>query len=496
MAYPLMPRRAAPILPNEILMLILELLENPSAVSLVSCLFYHLAFPLVHHTLEFTSGARTKEFLDRVLSEDDEEPLRISQALRRLTVFEEKSGHDYTCPVDDKLLARFRYAIPKLVNLEQLNWRIPYELDDTDVLIDFQRFCPRLQSLDLTANSQQFVERSKIFEFRNLTHLQAMLRGNLFDSSHFNLTPNSLLVAIQASPLLHTLVLRPHLHAYFDPEVDVDMNHFFQTLDTSLPHLRHLEIRSRAKLEWNHILNRTQGFDPIRSFFLGSSKIETLIIDWIPESPINNPDLRLVRDMFPALRHFTGPERISAVLLSSDVRLRLETLKILPSDEARDVDAYATIVHAATELPQLRSLCLPVRYIDPWDVQPEGEFLFSTILKQHLRAAPELESLELNCYALSPNDILEPVGPMIQHAKLRQVSLSGLPLSSTTTGSKLNANMMAQLAITCPQLERLTICDSLLFDFSENHRFERDNEGRLERTVETREHIYAVDQFY
>ncbi|KAG8785094.1 hypothetical protein FRC12_017992 [Ceratobasidium sp. 428] len=177
MAYPLMPRRAAPILPNEILRLILELLENPSAVSLVSCLFYHLAFPLVHHTLEFASDARTKEFLDRVLSEDDEAPLRISQALRRLTVFEKKSGHDYTCPVDDKLLARFRDVIPKLVNLEQLNWRIPYELDDTDVLIDFQRFCPRLQSLDLTANSQQFVERSKIFEFRNLTHLQAMLRG-------------------------------------------------------------------------------------------------------------------------------------------------------------------------------------------------------------------------------------------------------------------------------------------------------------------------------
>ncbi|KAG8741236.1 hypothetical protein FRC10_003158 [Ceratobasidium sp. 414] len=435
-----------PRLPIELLRLILESTEDLSALSLASHQFHQLSFPLIYHTLEFSRDTRVKEFIDLVSDEDVGAPLRISRVLRSLIVVGKYVGYRHTTPFNEDLVAEFRLIIPKLINLQHLTWHISTQPRNPDFFVDFQRCCTKLRSLDLDAGA---------------------LRCN--GSIRSNAISGPLLKMIQSSPALNTLILKLHVLPYFNRKEKLDVSRFFGTLGATLPRLRHLEIQATSKLEWNPVFDRAQSPNPVRSFFLSSSNIETLVIDWVPESSLDNPDLELVRAMFPALRHFTGPQRISAVLLASDVRMQLETLNILPFEEP-DSDAYVTIVHAATELPHLRSLSFPAQFVGPGSTKRAGEYLYPGMLKRYLHAAPRLVSLKI-----CSRGALDKLTPSIlEHANIRQLTLS-LPLGFDITA-------MHDLVVACPRLERLTNIKS--HNFPEINQFERDNNGRLKRILD------------
>ncbi|KAG8785092.1 hypothetical protein FRC12_017990 [Ceratobasidium sp. 428] len=491
--YSTMRQPAIQCLPNEVLGIILELTENISAVSLVSRQFYQVAFPLVHRTLVLSHDTRVKAFVDRVSSEEDNSSLRISQALRCLIVSEKC----YTGLFGDSLvLAQFRDIIPQLVNLELLSWRTLQQLNAISLLTDFQRYCTKLRSLGLKAIPRQLLaDNTKIFGFRNLTQL-AVEHQDDYDDDTFCLdpAPQLLLEAIRSSPLLCKLVLRLHGRAYRGPQETVNINRFFQDLNTTLPHLRHLELWSGAKLEWNPILHcSTLVPDPVRTFFMGSSNIETLIIDWAPESRINNPSLYLLRQMFPALRHFTGPEQICAIILASDLRLQLESLHsahIIHSADSPDQNAYVNVVDVTTELPQLRALIFSINFDDE-DLPPEPESLFPAMLMEYLRAAPILESLEIGSY-MTRAQILNPVSATLKHANLRRLTIrlhyNANPMARNKDETAVT--LATQVAMNCPQLEQLTIRYNR--PPSAVYQFERDSQGRLKRILMNGKEFHTI----
>ncbi|KAG9085094.1 hypothetical protein FRC07_013459, partial [Ceratobasidium sp. 392] len=389
---------AARQLPTEVLQLILENTENLSAASLVSRRFHELTFPLAHCTLELCHDRRAKGFIERVWAEEETTPFRISQALRNLIVWEKYIQYDYTRPFDEDLVAQFRDILPKLVNLGHLTWRDSKHPQDLDLFIDFQQYCPKLRSVDLDARPWRIhADNTNVqHSFSNLAHLTIVRWGDPADVPPSNTIPESLLNAIRFSPVLHTLILQLHMIPYFDVQDNLDVTCFFKTLGVTLPRLCHLEVRSTAQLEWNPVLDRAQGPNPIRSFFMGSSNIETLVIDWVPASPLSSPDLELIRDVFPALRHFTGPQPISALLLESPLRLQLESLDI-SSFKKSDLDVHAPIANASTEkFPQLRSLTFPAEIVGPGASEREEEYLYSDMIQRYLRAAPKLETLKIH----------------------------------------------------------------------------------------------------
>ncbi|KAG8788695.1 hypothetical protein FRC12_014312 [Ceratobasidium sp. 428] len=397
-----MDQPAAHRLPVEVFGLILGLVENLSSASLVSRQFHALTFPIAHHTVQLYYASRVKGFIDHVLAEDDSAPLRISQALRSLTVSEKyhEGAHCYSKALDDCLAIQFRTIIPKLVKLQHLTWSVP---EPADLLVEFQRYCTQLRSLELSRR----------------------------------------------------------IH-----ELNVDR--FFNALGTSLFDLRHLELQMLAMLDWNPILDRAQESNPVRSFFMNNPKIETLVIDWVPESPINNPDLPLIRDMFPALRHFNGPQRISAILLASDVRLQLESLHIL-SFPKLELDAYATIRYAATELPQLRRLRFPADFVPPKGLKSGAESIFLDVVAQY----------EVVAHAA------------LKHANLREL-VTPLPweFGLTETHDREMITLITRIAIACPRLQQLT--DTGRKKWTTIHRFERDSQGRLTRILDSKGRVKYV----
>jgi hypothetical protein len=145
-------------LPEEILRLFISSSgpDTLSAISLVCRVFYRLAFPLVHHTVSFKRTVRIKQFIRIVKCEGESTPLRISQALRCLNFCRELNGSGYRSvqQIDEDLIIEFKSIIPKLVDLERLSWAVTYGYNGgVTLFVDFQRWCPRLRSLDMSVRS-------------------------------------------------------------------------------------------------------------------------------------------------------------------------------------------------------------------------------------------------------------------------------------------------------------------------------------------------------
>jgi hypothetical protein len=145
------------LLPNEILALFISSSDPDtlSAISLVCRLFYRLAFPLVHHTISFKQTVQVKQFIQIIKEEDEHAPLRISQALRCLKFCNELNGSGLRSvePIDEYLLIQFKAIIPKLVELERLVWGVTHHRGSSSLFVAFQRWCPRLRSLEMPVRS-------------------------------------------------------------------------------------------------------------------------------------------------------------------------------------------------------------------------------------------------------------------------------------------------------------------------------------------------------
>ncbi|KAG9094997.1 hypothetical protein FS749_011334 [Ceratobasidium sp. UAMH 11750] len=138
-------------LPIELLGLIIEYVENISAVSLVSRLFRRAALPLAYHTLKFSRIKRIDGFIDLVHTEGNEYPSQIGRFLRRLIFHHALNlGHSLK-PFDDNLVSRLRVIMPKLVNLEHITWNAWGYATFTRLFADLQPWCPKLRSLDMDA---------------------------------------------------------------------------------------------------------------------------------------------------------------------------------------------------------------------------------------------------------------------------------------------------------------------------------------------------------
>jgi hypothetical protein len=147
-----MAHSSVPRFPNEILVLLVAFTndqETLSAISLVSRLFHRLAFPLAHHTVCFQRASRVEEFVEIVLSEREEAPLRISQTLRRLVFHNELNCVEET--LYKILVDQFRAIIPKLSGLEHLTWNVSDYPEEPTLFTDFQHWCPNLRSIEMYA---------------------------------------------------------------------------------------------------------------------------------------------------------------------------------------------------------------------------------------------------------------------------------------------------------------------------------------------------------
>jgi hypothetical protein len=138
------------LLPTEIVALFVTYADSDTlpAVSLVSYLFHQLAFPLVHYSISFKQTSRIKEFITIVQGEDEIALLRISQAVRCLTFASELDKS-----IDEDLIIKFRTIIPKLIQLESLTWGVEKYNGPTALFSDFQRWCSRLWSIQMSVTS-------------------------------------------------------------------------------------------------------------------------------------------------------------------------------------------------------------------------------------------------------------------------------------------------------------------------------------------------------
>jgi hypothetical protein len=149
-----MPHSPGSRFPNEIIVLLIGFIidqETLSAISLVSRLFHRLAFPLAHHTVCFERATRVEDFISIVLSEKEEAPLRISQALRCLVFHNELNCVEELEQLDENLVEQFRAIIPKLSGLEHLTWNVSDYPKDPTLFTDFQHWCPSLRSIEMYA---------------------------------------------------------------------------------------------------------------------------------------------------------------------------------------------------------------------------------------------------------------------------------------------------------------------------------------------------------
>ncbi|KAG8741232.1 hypothetical protein FRC10_003154 [Ceratobasidium sp. 414] len=374
-----MPQPPGPPLPVELFQLILEFVETPSTVSLVSRQVHQLAFPLVHHTLEISRATRAEEFTDLVLAEDEKAPLRISQALRSLLL-----RMDFHLSGS---LIRLRRIIPKLANLEHLIWNGLTCPRDSNLFTDFQFSCPKLRFLALGGGGEgdgittTTEDYTRMFGFRNLTYIEI---GPWYTCTAGSpgVVPASLINMIRSSPALTTLKLQVPVHKKIPNRLDMDQ--FFKTMDTTSPCLRHFEVQTAQSLvEWGSMFDIARGPNYIRSFFQNHPHIETLVIDWLPTSEPRATS-QVIQGMFPALRHLTGSDSFCAIVANSDVRLQLESLAIVVAR------GDGKVANVSTKLPQLRHLGFRVHTVNSASRQKcEGS------LQEYLRAAPKLVSLDI-----------------------------------------------------------------------------------------------------
>ena len=99
--------------------------------------------------------------------------------------------------------------------------------------------------------------------------------------------------------------------------------------------------------------------------------------------------------LFPALRHFSGPDHICAALLGSGLSFQLETLKI-----SNDITTYAAlekVADAVTELPKLRELEYPNSGAYMLG-RRAGKTIYPSALRTIISAAPRLQKLGIFHY--------------------------------------------------------------------------------------------------
>jgi hypothetical protein len=156
-----MPRSPPLLPPNEILALFIAHADPDSlpAISLVSRLFHQLAFPLVHCSVSFKRTSRIKQFVRIVKEEDESAPLRVSQALRRLSFCRELNrSSEQSIDEFEDVIIEFKAIVPKLIGLEHLSWTTAYYHELTSLCLDFRRWCPRLHSVEMFVDTDVLSE--------------------------------------------------------------------------------------------------------------------------------------------------------------------------------------------------------------------------------------------------------------------------------------------------------------------------------------------------
>ncbi|KAB5588980.1 F-box-like domain containing protein [Ceratobasidium theobromae] len=437
--------RPSPVFPPEIVREVLLYLpvSQLAKVCLASQLCYRLSFPFLNQAIKITHPSHLERLTERLEYESPDacDTGSLSLCLRSLTL----NCNRKTCA---SLMRRFQEVVPKLKRLQHLDCPDYFDLDDVPRLLQvFKAECPRLTMLTLSHrvdDESSLIEQAgeKIFVFENMTYLDLGWPDIIDSDNPSRPVPKGLIDMIENSPNLVALAL--------DTRLSIELCN----LKTPLKELRHIRLQIESIEEIETTCRAFFKRHPhITELELLREELRLIYREGRPTSP------DLMQELFPSVTRLTVAPDECVGFATSKIAEQLQVLSLidewclLGEGYRDDVSHLARVTHPLPKLKELYFIHGP-HSIDPSTSVRKDD------LDKLLAAAPALTVLDLACFCLYSNELLE----LLKRVPLLR-KLGVRVMDNTYTFSRHNpdpptdifVDLVTKMKETCPGLREIRL---------------------------------------